>query len=201
VAQLITALDPINLRLMAPVYIPFVIVGTVAIERLLALVPATARVRAVPLVGSVLALFLLGQAIAFAYVVRRSEREPVCKTGPSCQSSDLANVVARKVPVGANLYSNNGYLLWTLLGREPIVEAPATGSYRSNVTFTMPASFLADVGCKVSYLAWFISGNNYYFTPEELKKYVNVFVVATASDGLLYRLKPPSPVSAGSTQC
>jgi hypothetical protein len=200
-AQLATALDPIDLRLMSPVYIPLIVLGTVALERVFSLVPATTRTRVVVIGGSLLAIFLVGQALAFAYVDGRSSLEPPCDLGQSCKSSELADAVTREVPVGANLYSNNGYLLWTVLRREPILEAPAKASYRSNVTLAIPDRFITDVTCRVSYLAWFHRGSSNFFTPAELGNRVMLRVVATGSDGRLYRITPLSPVPVGGPRC
>ncbi len=187
-AQLATAIDPLNSRLMSALYVPLVVLGTVTIERLTLRAPAPTRRRAVWAAGAVLALFLVGQTIVFVRDARR-DRAGVAYTAPSWQSSELADA-ARAVPLDADLYSNDPWGLWAILRRNGIEFAPFSGGYRSDATFAVPEWFLMSVKCRPSYLASFDSGWDFFYTAEELEQHVDLVPVSTDADGTLYRIEP-----------
>src|SRR5439155_10078674 len=123
VAKVVTNLDPVDTRLLSPLFIPLLVLGVVAIERLDLLMPARARSLITPVVVALLVLFMLGQALVFTREVRRSTLGGRGYASRSWQSSALANA-AKEVPPTALLYSNDPWGIWAVDGREPILFSP-----------------------------------------------------------------------------
>jgi hypothetical protein len=201
-SQMTIAINAINTRLLAPMYVPLVVLGTLAVERFAILVPAHARRFVLLIAVLVLALVFVDQSLGFVREARRASREGASYDGfsygaPSWQSSDLA-AAARRVPTDAILYSNDSWGLWAILKRQPLLPVPARTGYRSDTKLAVPEYFIRAVECTPSYFAAFDRGQSFLYTPEELRQFVDLVVVSAHPDGTLYRFGPRSP---SSTSC
>lgn len=181
-AQLLTAIDPINTRLLAPVFVPLVVLATTAADYLVE--GAGARV----CLGAVLLTLVSLHALQAFSIVR---------DGPSwgyplltADDSKLAAAVA-ELPSGARIYSNAPDAIWTLTGRQPVSQAPWARAPRSEETIEVPREFLDQVRCREVYLVWFEdSWRSHFWTPEDLREIVALNPVAQVDDGTVYRVSP-----------
>ncbi|HXH56655.1 glycosyltransferase family 39 protein [Iamia sp.] len=200
-AQLATALNPIGTRLMSPLWVPLVVLGTVGLERLPLCVPEPRRRLARSVGAGLLVLFVLGQGVAAARDVRAAAVNGVGYAVPSRLSPDLAAAV-RDLPGEAILYTNDPNGLWAASQRQPLRSSPAKGDYRTGEARALPARFLRLTACNDSYLAWSDrETHDYFFTPDELEEHVQLTVAAAEADGTLYRISPLAPVAGGREQC
>lgn len=197
-AQLTAAFDPINSRLLSPLFVPLVVLVAVGLERGRAVVPAAARRTTTTAVSVVLVVLLIAQAGLAVRLTWISGRDGVGYSTAQWQDSELAGL-AEGVPRTAHLYSNVPAGLWSVLRRGPLHRAPEKHQRRSPIPIPMSEEFLRTVRCDTTFLAWSDHGEgDFLFTPEELAEYVQLEVIAEAADGTLYRLTPlPAEVEQG----
>jgi hypothetical protein len=189
-AQLTTAFDPIGTRLMAPLYVPMVVLATMVLERLWSLLDADRRASLRPAATAVLSLFLVVQAVAFGRELHTAASDGIGYAAPAWRSSGVIEA-ARSAPASADLYSNVPAGVWAVLRREPIRRSPAKRARRAHIDIPMSHEFLHAVACRKSYLLWSeVGGGDNLFTPEELARYVRLDAVRKTSDSTLYRLTP-----------
>jgi hypothetical protein len=189
-AQLSVAFDPINSRLMSPLFVPLVVLVAVGLDRGRAVLPASARRAATTVVSVALVVLLIAQASLAVRLAWISGRDGVGYSTAQWQDSELV-ALAGEVPPTAHLYSNVPAALWSVLRREPLRRTPEKQHRRSPIPIPMSEEFLRTVRCGPTFLAWSDRGEGgFLFTPEELKEYVQVEVVADAEDGTLYKLAP-----------
>lgn len=191
-AQLATAIDPIDTRLLSPLYVPLVILGAIVLDA----VAVEGRVGRVAVPRLAVALALAAIVVQGQLFVRTARASAVHGNGyatPAWQSSALAATVGR-LPADVDIYSNGSDALWAVLQRQPLLQSPAKGLPRSDVRQDLPPEFLVDVGCQPSYLAWFDTIDRpYLFAPDELRNYVRLRRVSADADGTLYRIEPKAP--------
>lgn len=197
-AQLNVAFDPINSRLMSPLFVPLVVLVAVGLDRGRAVIPAAARRTTTTVVSVALVVLVIAQAGLAVRLAWISGRDGVGYATAEWQNSELA-ALAREVPPTAHLYSNVPAGLWSVLRREPLPRSPEKQQRRSPIPIPMSEEFLRTVRCDATFLAWSDRGEgDFLFTPEELKKYVQLEVAADAEDGTLYRVTPlPADVQQG----
>lgn len=196
-AQLVTAIDPLGTRLMAPLFVPMVVLAVVVGEAAVSALrsraggsaPDLSRAKAV---GAVIAVALVAvlmiQSVLFVLQVWESGSGGVEYADREWTTSEFVEA-GRSVPADASFYSNVPAGLWSVLRREPITRSPEQKARRSPDQVTMSQEFLEAVACTDAYLLWYDKGQgDYLFTPEELKSYVDLEVVKNPEDGTLYRL-------------
>lgn len=184
-AQLTTAFDPINSRLLSPIFIPLVVAVTVAIDRMAVLTPGRLRrATAVVLIGVVAV-----QGASFAIDTVRWGTDGKGFATLKWQESELA-AAAAKLPDQASVYSNRSVGLWAATGRAPLLDAPRATAYRSSQETPVPGAFIEAADCGETYLAWFTESAKKAGPPEELTEVVTLTPVSEFDDGTLYRLGP-----------
>lgn len=195
VAQLAAAFDPINSRLMSPLYVPLVVLAAMGLEHLTGFAPGRTHRCVSWSLACLLALFIFGQGLVATMKAYVSARDGRGYASRSWRSSSVIGA-AETAPVDAALYTNQPYGLWAVLRREPIFQSPAKREYRSDVELPLSADFLENVACQQSYLVWSDDDSpTDYFTPSELETYVELTEVASGPDGTMYRLGSHSPPS------
>jgi len=197
-AQLTAAFDPINSRLMSPLFVPLVVLVAVGLDRARAVVPASARRTTTKVVSVALVVLVVAQAGLAVRLTWISGRDGVGYSTAQWRDSELA-MLAEEVPPTAHLYSNVPAALWSVLRRGPLRRIPEKQQRRSPIPIPMSAEFLRTVRCDTTFLAWSDRGEgDFLFTPEELEEYVQLAVVAEAEDGTLYEVTPlPADVEQG----
>lgn len=186
-AQLTTAFDGINSRLLSPIFVPLVVAVAVAIDRLAALTSERLRrAVAVVLIGVVAV-----QAIAFVNDAVEAGRNGRGYARSAWQQSELADAVA-ELPDGVAIYASQPDGIWAATGRELVQMSPQLRALSSSDELVeISAEFLSAAACGEAYLAWFDSnGRRYLRTPEQLAEVVTLTPVAESDDGTLYRLGP-----------
>lgn len=198
-SELSTAINPIDNRLMSPLYVPLVVAGAMALDRLADGMTRQGRLWVLHLAKILLIVFVLAQAAVFVRETRVAAIGGTSYSKGSWQSSPLG-AAARELPAEAEIYSNLPDGLWAIIRREPILPSPARGVYRSTETRSISSAFVTAVACRDSFLVWFTRNiPDYVYTPEELKPYVLLEVVSEWPDGTVYRLRPSS--AEGSSPC
>ncbi len=184
-AQLTTAFDQLDTRLLSPLYVPLVVLTVLAIDRLELAIPGRRRAIASGLVAGGLALFVLFQAQSFARGAHQSSASGPELAAQGWRSSTLVHAAAA-IPARAHLYSNVPDAVWAESGRQPTLFSPLRKAYRSSLALQVPSTFVSTMGCSDTWLAWSTDPSaGDYFTPRQLARYVDL---QTAS--------PPSPMAS-----
>ncbi len=194
-SQLSTGLDPINDRLLVPVYIPLIVLLAAGVDRFIGWLPRGKNTASI-IVGVALALLIVGHGVALAQVVRTSATNGVGYASKQWVESPLVHAVAQ-LPPSATVYTNRPGGVRAVTGRADIYDAPVYTHYRSDKPAGSLAGFRDSVGCQPDpYLAWFNEKDPRWFTPQQISQVLTLTVVATYSDGTLYRMTTqPTPAS------
>lgn len=183
-AQLTTAFDQVNSRLLIPIFVPLVVVVCVVLEQLLNAVSTKLRRVAV----SVLMLAVVLQGVSFVNGAVSGSTTGVGYASSEWKESELVAVTGR-LPTSAVIYSSTPDGIWAVTRREPVMLSPRLNSYRSSrLVDEIPPAFLRDAACSEAYLAWFDDARTYLRTPEQLSEIATLEPLARTSDGTLYRL-------------
>ena len=185
-AQVTTAIDPIDNRLMSPVFVPLVVILVAVGEWAVAGRPRW-------LSGAVLAavsLFLVAQAANTASMARSGGREGIGLGRVDLDGTQLADAVHQMVPADAVQYTNDPPRLWALTGRRPLQAAPRVLGLRNSPVEGELAAFAQTVGCADSpvYLALFEPASPRDVPFDELAAAVDLDLVVATDDGSLYRV-------------
>jgi hypothetical protein len=199
-AQLATAIDPINSRLMSPVYVPLVVLGAVAADELVGLVRGLDRGRALgwTLVATA-AVFVVGHAAVAVRQARDDARTGVYygqRTWEESDAAEQARIEAERS--GAVLTSNEPWGLWAATGVQPLLHAPRRTFYRGATSTGELERFARDVRCADApvVLVWFdlddgrATSRYDVHGPDEIAAVVGVEEMATARDGTLFAVRP-----------
>lgn len=186
-AQLTTAIDGINSRLMSPLFVPVVLVVAVALDRFGPTLPSRRRRIGAPALIAILCL----QGAVFSIAAVESGRNGEGYARALVQTSELAAAVG-DLPQSVTVYSNEHYALWAATGRQPVSPSARVRSVRgTNEVVAVPESFRIDAECGNAYLAWFDALPRYDLSPpEDLVRVVDLVPVSRHRDGTLYRLGP-----------
>lgn len=173
-------IDMLGPRLLAPVFVPAVILVVIAIDRCWSLPSITDGIR-------VLTAVILMAVLAFQTVLSiakaNEDSKGVGYASPPWRSSELAHQVSL-LPEDAAVFTNEAPGVWARTHRQAVFASP-----QSRVL----DSFRRISSCEPSFLAWFAGSKRVSFMrPDELVKYIGLEPVVTAADGVLYRLMPAS---------
>ena len=200
-AQLTTAFDQLDTRLLSPLYVPLVVLSVLGIDRLELALPGRRRAIASSLVGAALALLVLFQAQAFARDAHQSSGSSPELAAHGWSSSTLVHAAAA-IPARAHLYSNVPDAVWAESGRQPTLFSPLRKAYRSSRALQVPSTFVSTMGCADTWLAWSTDpAAGDYFTPRQLAAYVDLRAVSIEPDGILYRMTPRAGAPAAAAGC
>jgi hypothetical protein len=188
VAASITALDPIDGRLIAPV-LPAVIALLLSAAyraggRWLGGLGRSAAI-------GVLALWLAASVADTARMIRRVEADGIDGyAAHSWQASATLDLVQDALPSGA-LYSNDAFAIWYRTGREARL-SPRRHPYRSPGT---PVDDLSGVretleSGREAYLVWFDAvPRDFLLSPPEIATILELEPIVRLDDGTVYRLR------------
>lgn len=186
-AQLTTAIDKINTRLLSPIFVPMLLLVVVALDKLAP--GANPRCRMVARLA--LTATLAVQAVAYTNTAVRAGRDGEGYATSVWQQSELAAAV-RDLPASAVVYSNDHLAIWAATHRQPVSPSGSLRVQRNtNEIVAIPTSFQADAECRETYLAWYDAYRNYNLSaPEYLTRVITVVPTSRHRDGTLYRLGP-----------
>jgi hypothetical protein len=191
-----TAGASVDQRIVAPIYVPALILGAVILDRLIAQparVGGRRWVSAVPaLVGLIAATYVASAAVSFASV---AWRDGTTARGYTQQSSDRFQLVDSVEALNrrALVATNRPWTLFEATGRQPIVPSPGTVAPELALTPVL-VSQLATQSCdRPVYLAWFQYAAQWPFTPAQLSATLDLSPVQTLRDGTLYLVRPKEP--------
>lgn len=185
----LVAFDQINHRLLAPVYIPLLVMALTAAGQLCQSFPTWKS--PVKIVLNVLAALWLCNLTYFAY----SETKMSLKDGAGgysttfWQRSALARFLAENPPQG-KVYCNFPDALYTLSNLRASM-SPRMHQYRAAQS---PTNDIEKLKAELqtldfAYLAWFTEAKRgYQFPPESLQTAINLTVERQLNDGTLYRV-------------
>ncbi len=180
-----TAYDPINYRLMSPVFIPLTFVILIILREVLASFPRSATVR-----------YFLWLVAAFLFVeplVATVHHVSECRefggygyNSEKWGQSELIGYLIRNQAhfAGRTIYSNIPDAVYILAGL-PAKMAPSKHMYNSPDTVNTPSNINGTWPCEDSvYLVWFYNGGrSYVFSFDELQKSSHLLTFANLQDG------------------
>lgn len=199
VAQLTSAIDPIDARLLSPAFVPFVVVAAAALDATLdrleaSSVPAWVGV-AVPVVAG---LFLLGQLGASARLVRSGATSGIGYNAESWQGSALADateVLSQHEAI--EVVTNEQFGLWAASGLQRIRLGPKETSIRDVEAEGELDAFAEVVACggepvvlAMFALARFDDPDVRVFPAGEIADVVDLSVRSSFDDGVLFDVSP-----------
>ena len=184
-AEMVTAIDGIDSRLMSPLLVPLVVLLAVAVDR--SRFRRQARIR----VQRLLTLIVAIGVTASILTVAKLATQPQGFAAREWRDSELIQAVRDLAP-SAVIYSNYPDAIWAVSSRQPVYQAPLRTEYPSRRAAMKPRGFLTEVACHFTYLAWFsggpAEGRPYVKTPSDLTRLVRVHRIQKTPDGSLYRL-------------
>lgn len=190
-----TAGASVDQRIVAPLYVPALILVVVLVDRLARRAQAGERrwVTFAPAVALVAVLAYSGtSAVAF---VSQAWNDGRTARGYTRQSSDRFQLVTSVEALSrrAVVATNRPWTLFEATGREPIVASP--GQVAPELALTpVPAAQLATQSCsRPVYLAWFLYAAQWPFTPAQLSVNLDLHLVRQLRDGTLYSVQPKVP--------
>jgi hypothetical protein len=192
--QVTTAIDPLNSRLLVPLYVPGVVLAAVAVDQLSSVVRSELGTRVIRIAGVVLVVWIAGQALTSAREVRYYRHDEDRYGVASSSEASLVAAVGR-LPSGGVVYSNSPDLIWGVVHREPVINSPARIPYRTQQHVPVSEEFLLDAACRRTYLAWFKRPDGSLYTPTQLSTFARLDVMSEDGDGALYRVTRTSPRS------
>jgi 4-amino-4-deoxy-L-arabinose transferase-like glycosyltransferase len=194
-SELQTSLDPLDDRLLSPMFAPLSVLVVIAIESLVDL-PWSSRQRwVVPVLAAPIAAWFVLSLAASAN--RARERAPA-NWGYAAQSWTRSAFVSavRRLPANAVLFSNAAGALYVAIRRESIYDAPASSLYRSRDATNGLSAFLQQLHRtgQESFLAWANAPGPAFppttFTPTALVRAgVRLVPVLTTTGGTIYRIR------------
>lgn len=205
-AQLTTALDAINSRLLSPIYVPILLIAAACVEWVVVRLRSRSQSLVLPAM-LVLAVFVLGQAAMTLRDVRTGMNQGLAFNSLEWTRSKLSQAAA-SVRDGADevFYANSPSGLWAATSIQPISDIPIRG-YRGTATEGELREFAEQVTCAGAdvYLTMYDRARNPMYTNpytiEELETVVDLKVVATEADGVLYAVEPATDAEGDAPVC
>jgi hypothetical protein len=192
-AQVTTAFDALNSRLMSPVYVPLVVLTAVGLDRVALLM----RWRALRIVGGVvLAVVVALNAVVCVRAVRYDRDTGLNAALALFDGSPVVDAVAA-LPDGDVLFASGPSVLALLSGHQPVRPAPPLTELRTNVPLDVPSSFADTVACTQSWLAELGPTSPDVHPIADLADVVDVTLVQEWPEGRLYRLTPKPGSACG----
>jgi hypothetical protein len=184
----VVAFAAIDTRFMVPVYVPLVVFGAWAFERIKGRLP-TPRLRAFATVLGVIwiianGLWFTGRAISYSrngaggYATERFQDSHIL------QDADRLDLTTLTV-------SNDPFAMSVLLDKNVRLSVAAR-YFNSNSKATQLPAFLETIACaKHARLIWFEPNDRaYLYTPEELQGSLVLTPIVTRRDGAIYDVRP-----------
>jgi hypothetical protein len=191
-SELLTNIDVLDIRLIAPVLAPTVVILAIAIERILH-VDWTGAGKWVPRVLT--AALVLWLVASFATSLDRARSDGDAGQGFAAASWKRSQLVAavNKLPLARQdvVFSNVANGVYFAGGRQPIVPSPSWHPYRSDdLTNELPGFRQQVEQARSAFLAWQPASRGGYVSPAELRQHgFELEAVARTSDGTIYRVR------------
>ena len=190
VSELVTNVDVLDVRLLAPVLAPAVVLVTVAVERILQFDWAIGG-RWIPRV--VVGAFAVWLIASLATSVDRARTDGAAGqrfAADSWRGSALVSAV-EQLDHDAVIYSNVANGIYYASGRQPISPSPASHFYRSADTRNELPLFQREVEQAGSaFLAWQPEYGSGWVSPADLRRRgFDVELVAKTADGAIYAVR------------
>lgn len=196
-SQVTTALDVIGPRLLAPVFVPVLMVSAVAVSALAAQLgerPARSRILAV---GSAGLVALLVVHIGFGLNdTAFGARDGIEFNSRRLIDSQLATATEEALAQGdAQLYTNNVPGMWVGTERLLIGWSPRHTGQRGVPLTGDLERFATEVACSArpTLLALYDDGSPSTYTSDDIGAAVQLTAIATTDDGTLYRVTADRP--------
>ena len=188
-AQLRTAIDPINLRLLAPVYVPMVVVGSCTLTDYVESRPRIRRPWRKSVIQATIVLFLLSQLSTSLRETRGGALAGIEYNAQKWQSSELSAATLKEAHGrDVDVYTNQVNGLWAGTELLTIQETPLIGNGDVASLEAELATFATAVGCSThtSIVAIFVESGSRAAPITELERVVELRPLASVADGTLY---------------
>lgn len=189
--ELTTAVDPIDRRLMSPLFVPTLVVLVRLIEGMGVRIPS-----AIPFLAGGASLLLVVQgASTFDAAKVGAEKGILMQTDEfrkEPQALALAGIGKHDV-----VYSNVRMNFWIALRHQPARYWPRHFAHYSPTTLDEIPAFLESLGCGPAYAVWYGKESDppgEYLSPTELMQFVNLKPLQTFPTGINYIIEPKQPV-------
>jgi hypothetical protein len=193
-AALWTSFEPVNLRYLAPVYVPGVVVAAAGVETLLARTRGATWTAAV---GAVAGLLIAVQLVTSVGDAREGAADGIGFNKPVFVDSPLAVAAVPFVEAGdAVVYSNQPHGLWSPTRMQPVRWAPRDIGFRGAELEGEVEAFATQVACTAmpSYLVYYLYAYGDVVGLEEIEAVVDVEQVAVAPGvGAVFELTSAAP--------
>jgi hypothetical protein len=196
IAQVTTAISPLDNRLLSPLYVPMVVLAVIALERCSNVLRPRVGTRALRVTGAVVLVLFTWQVITSARELRSATEDGAEYASSMWRDSTLVAAVGR-LPAAAVVYSNQPPAIWAGLQRNQVINTPPRVTYRTDQRVDVAEQFLRDTACRPTYVAWFTIGDpvpNLY-SPAQLERVARFEVVSKTHDGTLFRARRNAPRS------
>jgi hypothetical protein len=193
-SELVTTVDPLGDRLLAPVLAPLIVLAGCCLEALIdgpVRIPRVARVVAV---GAVTAIWL---AVSAGITFHRAGATSPSTNGYAARWWATSTLVGatRRIPRDAAIATNNPAGVYLATGHQPVIGTPVRVIYRSPSRPPGIAAFRAHLDAHPGphYLVWErLAGDTWDLTPADLAAGgLRLVPVATADYGTVYRIGAP----------
>jgi len=184
-----SALDAIGDRLLAPAFVPMLVIVAWAAEQLLRRFSGSWSVVVALGVSATLVGLLVIEARDDHALVQRAFASELGLVATRDHDAGLARAVERLDP-SVMVVSNDPYRLWVASGRDPVRLAPARHLYRSTEVQHQIPQLLRAAACRSVMLAWFDDEESSFVSPEALRDHLRTELVETGDGWALYRLGP-----------
>jgi hypothetical protein len=186
-AQLTTAIDPIDSRLLSPLFVPLLVLAVGAADSLAPSVGPVVR-RAVLAAGVVV---LAAHAWGSGVLVRDGMRDGYGFATASWVDSPLADALARRPDLASStVYANSAPGLWAATRLPSIENTPWRTWYRGPLMTGSLERFGRQVACSQgpSYVVWYrrAEGGTLLHSLDDLRTVVTLDEVASTTDGSLF---------------
>lgn len=184
----VVAFAAINTRFMLPLYVPAVVFGAWAFERVRARLPRPSWRSAVTVVAAV---WVVANVAWFAGRTVNYARDGAGGYASEFwhDSQILADV--DRLDLSTPTFSNDPYAISLFLG-ESVRQTVARTAFASDAETGRLPAFVQTVACAGrAQLVWFdIAGRPHLYTPAELREHLDLVSVVERPDGTIYELRP-----------
>jgi hypothetical protein len=191
--ELTTAVDPIDRRLMSPLFVPAVIGVALVAERAMRRLPSVT-----PLVGGLAALALVVQTTSTLNAAHVGAEEGIYMQNDSFRREPQA-LALQSSGLAENdvVFSNVRMNFWIALRHQPARYWPRHFYHYSPTELDEVPTFLDALGCGTTYAVWYGAETDppgEYLSPTELREFVDLEPLENFPTGINYRVVPKQPV-------
>jgi hypothetical protein len=190
--ELTTSVDPIDRRLMAPLFVPVLVLAVRLIERSIDNLPSIW-----PYVAGGASLFLVVQGASMIDAAKAGADDGIYLQNDAFRKEPQALALAG---IGEHdaIFSNVRMNFWVAIRHQPARNWPRHYVHHSPTLVDEVPAFLDSLGCGPTYAVWYGKETDppgEFLSPSELQQFVNLKPLQTFPTGINYLVEPKQPVT------